>query len=455
MKLKSYNKFFEEITIVGNQGVPGEGSDKSEPKYLSDVERRAKGRLEITGRENPQQFGMEIMNLVSRSANLIRGKEKELEDLAKDVILSEYGSILDGVGLDIKMVKPGEVKMDDSDEEEEEEEMPKFRLLKDPDVKKEVDKAKILNNIIQGEAKNTKNILHSEVSKNGINKIFGDRGEEIFGIWDRISKLADKMDWIIPIDIKADMMERAPQGLAGCVKVEWKPKEKKEEDDDNDILKKIEDEENEEEYSEPSTEPTIIARGIDFPMLLHETVKGIYELISAHSIVDDEELANTIKMNVSSFEDEAQDFRYGPEMASDLRDFVNAIIDEKTKTNQSILKYRNLREFVFGKMVDRNYLNTDDFLKLFKGILSKSNESKSKISSIIDEILSELGEFDKKETSRDIDEIITKSATDAPNPTKKMSKSEIQDAIDSALDSGDFSKVGEFSRMMDELYPQK
>ncbi len=399
--IKRYNKFLEEVTIKGNQGVP------ENPDYLSDSERRARTRVG-DGRPVPEgdprlimQTGQEMMRLLSISMRMMSGKEKDLEKLAKEVILSNYGSILDGVDLDIRLVGPGGPKdlMDSEDGD-----MPVFRLTNDPELRKEVDKAKLLNNVIQGEAKNTKNILHTDQVKDGVNEIFGDvDGKIIFDIWAKITKLADKMDWMIPISVKSDMIENAPDGLAGAVKVEWVRKEE-EEEDKNDladrILKSLEEgddlEDNSDDISDlfSDTTPKITAVGLDFPMLLHETVKGIYELIASHSIPEDKEMANKIKSNVSSSADEAEDFRYGPEIAADLRDFVNSAIDEISKTNSSIWDIDNLREFVFGKMVDRKYLSTDKFLSLFKGILSKTNDAKSQIKSIINDVLKELNSND-------------------------------------------------------------
>ena len=49
------------------------------------------------------------------------------------------------------------------------------------EVKSGIDKQKIANSITQGEGKNTKNILHSEEVKEGLNRIFGQtKGREIF-----------------------------------------------------------------------------------------------------------------------------------------------------------------------------------------------------------------------------------------------------------------------------------
>ena len=395
--MKKFKKFLEEVTIKGNSGIPGENPNTN-PKYLNDVERRANQRLGLRGNEFPgalRQLGGEIMDLLTRSQQLVRGHETELEQLAETVIRNNYSGILHEVELDIKIVRPGQVKQF-MDEETEDDEFPQFRQVKDPDTIKEIEKAKISNNIIQGEAKNTKQMLHLPEVKEGLADIFGERvSNQLFTIWVRMTQIADKMDWIIPIDIKAGMMEEQPEGMAGAVKVDWKPKEKKDDDDEEDDKEEkkysLEDDINGEEEEENTENfgQVIRARGVDFPMLLHETVKGIYELIAANGIPDDENVARTVKMNTSSFADEAEDFRYGPEIAADLRDFINK--------SPNIDRYPNLREFVFGKMVDRNYMSTNDFLILMKGILLGTSEARRKIDQILNEVVSELDKWESDE----------------------------------------------------------
>lgn len=462
--MKDFNQFLEEVTIRGNQGVPED--------YLDRVERRAKTEMGLTGREHPMQVGGELMPLVEESLAMIAGKERELEKLAEDIIRGEYGSILDGVELDIKFADPNEVARFMNDEEEEDDqEQPTYRELNDPAIKKEIHKGKIVNNITQGEAKNTKNILHTDAVKDGINEIFGEvDGKRIFSIWDRISKLAAKMDWIIPINIKARMMEQNPEGMAGAVKAEWKPKEvkpAKEEDDD----KEVKEDDKEEEIRDEFT-PIVRARGIDFPMLLHETVKGIFELIGANAIPNDERVAGIVKMNTSSFEDEAEDFRYGPELAADLRDFTNLVIDEKARTNRDINNYENLREFVWGKMVDRNFMSTDNFLILFKGILKNEQAAKTEVGRIIDVVIAELKEFNDKanqdkydfssEADNDSDVLEPDGDEDEKEFTipkekkdKVMSKRDIEMEIDNALDNEDYVEAKRLGDMLNQLYPEK
>jgi hypothetical protein len=485
--IRKYKPFLEEISIKGNTGIPGESNDRNDPKYLSDVERRARARMGDRGRPLPegdmrllQQTGMELMGLVNRSLSMTDGKEKELEDLAKRVILDQYESILDGVELDIKLVKMGEPNK--MMEEGEKEDDPSYKITNDPDLKKEVDKAKLLNSVIQGEAKNTKNILHTDIVKDGLDSIFGDvQGKEIFDIWNRISKLADKLDWMIPVETRAEMMEEQPMSQAGAVKVEWN--KKKADEDKNDLadrilksLEKGEDlDDNEDDISDlfSDTTPKIKAVGIDFPMLLHETVKGIYELIAAHSIPDDAEFAKKIKLNVTSNADEAEDWRYGPEIASDLRDYINSVIDEMSKSDSKILEISNLREHFFGRMVDRNDMSTDDFLSLFKGILKKDPAVKNRCKSIISDIVKGLRDYDKSQPlpfeMDDVDggnadsDVMDSDEEDIPikSPNKKgvdyfdLSKGDLQRAIDDALDTEDYSKVRELTNVLNDKYPEK
>ena len=271
---------------------------------------------------------------------------------------------------------------------------------------------------------------------------------------------------MIPIPVRTRKMEEMPMGQAGAVKVEWN---KKKEDEDKsklaeDILKKLEDGEslndNEEDISELLSDltPKIKAVGIDFPMLLHETVKGIYELIAAHSISDNKEMAKKVKMNVSSLEDEAEDWRNGPELASDLRDYVNSVIDEMGKRESKILDIPNLREHFFGKLVDRNYLNTQEFLQLFKGILKNDPSVRNKVKEIIKEIFKEVSDFEKSQFSFNDDDIEDQKLKNVKSDKKdysQMSKSQLQREIDLALDIEDYDKVKEVSNVLNKKYPEK
>ena len=302
----------------------------------------------------------------------------------------------------------------------------------------------------------------------GLKRILGDRnGEQLHRQLLEITELADKMDWIIPVQAKADMMERHPEGMAGACSVDWEEDEDGEDEKQDaaqNVLDELQNKEEGDDLNDMSDEleeimssgkPVIRARGIDFVMLIHETVKGIYELITSRGIPEDSELASNVFLNTETFEDEAEDFKYGPQIASDLRDFINA--------NRKTDRYPNVREFVFGKMVE---LPAEEFLKLMKGILMKTPEARTQVDRLIDEVIeelegyeSELSDYEMKQRfdqptpeedsetpelgdseESDIDNLIRKTAQ-RESDYSNMSPREINDLIDGALDSGDYERV--------------
>lgn len=433
--MQNFKKFLEEITIKGNDGIPGE-KDKNEPGYIKSVEDRAKEKLGVSERTNPHTLIPRIMELVGKSQRLIAGKQVELEQLATKVIMDNYGSILDGITLDIKFARaPRAVKDFMDDCESDTCKLPELRKVEDPELKSEVDKRKIANLVTQGEAKNTKHILNMPEVKEGIKGILGERnGEEAFNIWNEITSIADKLDWIIPIEAKRDMMEHTPEGLAGACKVEWKPKEI-EDKSEEELTAKEEEPQEEEEESYNEFEITVKAIGIDFPMLLHEAVKGIYELLTSAGIPGNEELAKKVLLNTDTFEDEAEDFRYGPEVAADLRDFIN--------DNSSVDDFPNIREHVFGKMI---IMPANNFLQLMKGILMKSPEARVQVDNIINGVIKELKDYEVNlalPSNNDDAHSDYEQPKEAEVPVgkadySKMTQQELQSEIDDAISIEDY-----------------
>jgi MoaA/NifB/PqqE/SkfB family radical SAM enzyme len=77
------------------------------------------------------QIGGRMMQLMDSNKTLARGKEKELEEFAENIIRSVYSGFMSSVELDIKLVRDGiEVKdfMDEEDEKKKEEEEMKKKI---------------------------------------------------------------------------------------------------------------------------------------------------------------------------------------------------------------------------------------------------------------------------------------------------------------------------------------
>jgi hypothetical protein len=459
--LKKYTTFLKEASIEDNPAVPG--------GYRRGIEREEQQRLGVRPGDRGQemQVGGQLMRDAMRARELSDGKEEQLSQLAKDVIVSIYGDLLKRyhVSLEIELVKPREVAqfMQDNDESEDSPELPKFREIVDEDLKNEIHKRKIANLIIQGKAKGIKELLESDLLVNEVNDIYGDKANEVLSLWRRMCDSADKLDWLANPQIRAQMMERDPNGFAGASCVGWKPKE---EDETEEEYKEWTGEESEEDmFDMPEEEiqktPVVKAVGVDFPMLLHETVKGIYELLSTPGLPEEESVAQTVLMN-TGLSDEPEDWKYGPRIAKDLISFLNE--------NERIDEIPNLREEFFRTLLDRETMETKDFLELVKGILTKTPEARAKVDSMIDDLINDLDyegqmkryEEEMKDYERKMKEWESSQksggSTEKPSEIEQlqnkqkdfsdMSQSEIQSLIDDAIDEGDFEKVRMLSQYL-------
>jgi hypothetical protein len=215
------------------------------------------------------------------------------------------------------------------------------------------------------------------------------------------------------------------------------------------------------EMEELKTTPVIKAVGVDFPMLLHETVKGLYELLSAPGLPEEESVAKTVLMN-TGLKDEPEDWKYGPRIAKDLSAFLNE--------NERIDEIPNLREEFFRTLLDKETMETKDFLELVKGILTKTPEARAKVDSMIDDLINDL-DYDNQmkkyeEEMADYERKMKEweqsqkggGTTEKPSEIYQlqnkqkdfsdMSQGEIQSMIDDAIDTGDFEKVRMLSQYL-------
>ena len=461
MNIKTFTQLVDEASLRDNPGIPGEGG--KEGNYLSKVEGRAKERLDSLQRKHGADISFpRFMSIVSRARQIQAGKEKELEKLAENAIRSYYGSILEEVTLNIKFPKADQIKKSMEKVPSEPPEMPQLKELKDSNIISEIQKRKIANNITQGEAKNTKLCLNLPEVRDGLIRILGqEKGTEYKDLLNKITEIAGFFDWQIPMEVQLEMWKRDKSGFSGSVSVEWVSD--KEEDTEELAQKVLGDLENDTEVPEEAEEifeqttPTINALGTDFAMLLHETIKGIYELIASVAIPDDEETAVTIIMNTDTLADEIEDLRYGPEIAADLRDFINEFPETAD--------IPNLREHVFGKMMA---MDAKDFLELMYMILNEDPKAKPVVQEFVDEISEEINRYELGQAGIDNDDDyepggeygetpVSASAQTEPEEIdySELSKREIEKLIDKALDAKDYDTVRDLSKYLKESKQQE
>ena len=277
--------------------------------------------------------------------------------------------------------------------------------------------------------------------------------------------------------------------MAGCVSCRFPKKKKKEktktqEEAAEELLKSLENgedmssEENQEAADEMlgSDKPIIKVRAIDFPMLLHELVKGVMEMIVDTAMPRSKSLATEVHRQTSSFADEAEDFRYGPYLAADLNSFI--------MKSPNVEKYPNIKEFVFGKLIDTDRWSDEDCLENLKNVFLESPRGRKLIDDLVNETIEDLDAYEQsvrdweneqkereeetkyrqeeetpeldKEEESDIDKLVKQSLYGGGEETKteidysELTPRELTELIDDALDRGDFDEVRKLSQYMKE-----
>lgn len=327
MKINKFNSLFE-ADIKSNKGVPS--------SYIDEVERIAKEKY---GTRGPSMVDMmEAQRIFMTIMQIQQGNEQKLEKIAKKIITEYYGDILDGVKLDIKIVKPDDeekLEMVQKLQKQEKKPNPNTEDLGRKPAESEIDKRKILNNIIQGEGLNVIPMLKLE--KDEIDKI----NPRLIDLMDKLSEIDKKMDWKEDINLNQAMQN-------------------------NPMMANMVDTDYEEDEETGETIPVIKVRALDLRALIHETIKGVYELIMAHAIPEDPVIAEKIKKATYGLKDEQEDIKFGPFIAADLRDYILGYIDRKH--DNKIKNINNIKEFIYGVLAG---IKSDDFVDLMYFILGK------------------------------------------------------------------------------------
>jgi hypothetical protein len=329
-KIYDFKSFLNEVSLEGNRGIPGERGD-SESSWLKKTSTEKGARMADFERENRDDI-QRFMQFVGQSQQMQRGHEEELSKLAEDSFRTLFKTLLDDVVLDFKLGGEAREIVMETPEEQSNIEM-KIENIDDERILSEIQRRKILRTIQQGKGLTSKAILNLPIFKNGIKKILGDTAEEYIRILNKISSIAQFNDWRFSEQM-IKMMLRG--GTAGACKIdfeekedlstkEYEEKQKSAEDLLDEIAKggDLEDSEAAADLIE-GTGAKIIARGVDMSVLIHEAIKGIYMLplqLSLEHLSEDE--AELVISNTDTLLDEAQEFKYGPEMQ---KAFYKAII---------------------------------------------------------------------------------------------------------------------------------
>lgn len=458
--MKSFKQFLTEADIKGNPAIS--------PEYLNSLNQRA----EQSARQIEAKYGRDmgsLMRAVGQVQMMQRGKEKQLADLTKKVILEQYGTILGETELDIRIpTDQREMKQKmDQEKSDDQPEMPSFKDIEDEDTKTAIHKRKILNMIAQGEAINSKKMLLGDTNMDGLIELFGEaNAKKMVELLVMITDICNARDWRIPEEVGARMIEMG-NGLSGVSKIEWKPAKPESEEDQ-------EEEETETPAEDSQTTPTLIILGLDQAMLFHEAIKAIYGLINQGGLahLDDETIAKVF-MNTETPRDEVQDLKRAKLTAADLREFIQSFPE--------VDDIENGREYVWGKMIDANLVPDREFLELMNLIFTAApayrelaegeppyseaeivaaadamHAAQAKVRKLIQIIKQELKDWQDSVDAANYEDPYAEDDQDFPSyqaeepADREPDQAEIQELIDKALDRRDFKEVERLSMMLKE-----
>ena len=261
----------------------------------------------------------------------------ELEVLAVNIIKQLYPIIeRENINIDAKIVQdPPELngdmkmKMGDGDEEDEEDEDDLINIS--PEIKR-----RIINGISQGASIRGAFAFYlfndnlDKINNNLIEK-YGALLRNAFGIYDSDEAVA----------MLLAMLANNQKVAGGTSEVEI------ENNEDDSII-------------------TIIARAINFPTLLHEIVKGLFELISLQGFKNlGADQAKKVAGNVDKLQNEPYDLRYGKFIYDALNDLVN----------QSNYDNPSVKEYFFAEVYQ---LNDDEFISFIENLVNNELTSSQK-----------------------------------------------------------------------------
>lgn len=357
-----------ETPFSENPGLP-----KSEPnsfeeiiasKRFKDVVEKVKrytGLTSVTGQNAFMQLQMMLMNAVREVKSIENTHTEQLENLAIELVKKELAIPENAFQYDVQLSSSmGQVdtsKMRKSSEEPTAEEIEKEFNVTEEEAEEDIlnfidafekfdlEKAKrrFINSLIQGASK--KGHYMFELISDELESIDG-RLLNLYGV---LMSINDLLYWVMP-DETMQMMSGSGQSAEGSTEVD------------------------------PETEPpTIKAKGLFFPILVHEIIKGVYEVLGSQGLPDDPKKAEMVMASQDTLPYEIWDLRLGPVI---WEKFVESYPDELFEDDM-----REIQNYLFSRF---SMLTTEEFFEVTKMILSGSKQGKQIVKKMVDEIVEEL-----------------------------------------------------------------
>lgn len=333
-------------------------------KRFKDVVEKVKrytGLTSVTGQNAFMQLQMMLMNAVREVKSIENRHTEQLENLAIELVKKELAIPENAFQYDVQLSSSmGQVdtsKMRKSSEEPSAEEIEKEFNVTEEEAEEDIlnfidafekfdlEKAKrrFINSLIQGASK--KGHYMFELISDELESI----DPRLLNLYGVLMSINDLLYWVMP-DETMQMMSGSGQSAEGSTEVD------------------------------PETgPPTIKVKGLFFPILVHEIIKGVYEVLGSQGLPDDPKKAEMVMASQDTLPYEIWDLRLGPVI---WEKFVESYPDELFEDDM-----REIQNYLFSRF---SMLTTEEFFEVAKMILSGSKEGKQIVKKMVDEIVEEL-----------------------------------------------------------------
>lgn len=363
----SKNNAFPQIDAQGNR-INFE--ELSSYKRFIDIVAKVKHYTGVQDLSNPSAL-MQLQGMLMRTFQEIMPVQmqykSQLERLSIELVVREEEIPNGAFQFDSKLVGMGEISKEkfqqDSKEPSQDEieeqfggdnfEGEEFETPNDS-FDKEKQKRRFTNALIQGSAK--KGHYMFELVSNELNQMHPNLSN-MYGI---VMSINDLMYWMMPDE---QMKRMAGNSVNG-----------------------------EEEIDTETEPPTIKAKGILFPILVHELIKGVYDVFGTHGFPDDPKSQQMIMDSTDTLTNEMWDLRLGGFFWERLNNmFPISIFEEGNK---------HIKHYLFARLVA---LETNEFNKVFQHIMMNNSDGKKFVEDMIYDIKKDMNERALKESLSQFD----------------------------------------------------
>jgi hypothetical protein len=311
----------------------------------------------LNGMEGMMPLAQMMQDAHNQIIRIEQSKREELEQLAIELVVKEMSIPEGAFNFDAKIVGMGEIDTDDfNNSMEQQQNIDPVDVEKDlftdlEQLNLEKAKRRLINSMVQGASKRGHYMYH----------LVGDRIREITGSENLISlygvlmSINDTLYW----QISDEQMQMMMGGGGGEASIGGK-----------------------ESVDRNTTPPTIIARAVNFPILVHELIKGVMEVFAIQGRPEDEEGYDEVEDSEDTLKNEMWDLRLGPAIWDRIRSqFPDEIIFDNTE----------LQNYLFVEIFK---LPAKKFLVLMKEVISQTERGKKLLEEIVEGIKKMLNDQD-------------------------------------------------------------